>query len=69
MDRDLLEHARRRRVGATDAELIDAALAALLARDRAMEIDAAYVRAYADHPIDGPDEWGDLGSFNDAVAR
>ena len=52
-----------------DAELIDEALAALLARHRAAEIDAAYAVAYAAHPIDEPDEWGDLESFRAAVTR
>lgn len=69
VDRDLLDHARKTRVGATDAQLIDEALTALLARHRAAEIDAAYALAYAVHPIAEPDEWGDLESFRDAVAR
>jgi len=56
-------------VGTSDAELIDEALAALLARYRAAEIDAVYASAYAAHPIDEPDEWGDLESFRDAVER
>jgi hypothetical protein len=30
------------------------------------EIDAAYA-AYDTHPIDEPDEWGDLASFRDAA--
>jgi len=54
---------------ANDAELIDEALAALLARDRAAEIDASYAAAYADHPLDEPDEWGDLASFRQAAGR
>ena len=69
VDRDLLDHARRTRAGTTDAELIDEALEALLMRYRAAEIDAAYASAYAARPIDEPDEWGDLASFRDAVAR
>jgi len=69
VDGALLDHARRARSAATDAELIDEALAALLARDRAAEIDAAYSRAYAEHPLDEPDEWGDLASFRDAAGR
>jgi hypothetical protein len=28
--------------------------------------DAGYA-AYDDHPIDEPDEWGDLASFHDAA--
>ena len=69
VDKDLLDSARRARATANDAELIDEALAALLARDRAAEIDAAYATAYAEHPLDEPDEWGDLASFREAAGR
>jgi hypothetical protein len=69
VDQGLLDGARRARLNATDAELIDEALAALLANDRAAEIDAAYSAAYAAHPLDEPDEWGDLAAFREAVAR
>lgn len=69
VDKALLDHARRARAESSDAELIDEALAALLARDRAAEIDAAYAAAYAQHPLDEPDEWGDLASFREAAAR
>jgi hypothetical protein len=68
VDKDLLDSARRARATANDAELIDEALAALLAHDRAAEIDAAYAAAYAEHPLDEPDEWGDLASFREAAA-
>lgn len=64
---DLLAGARRVRSGITDAALIDAALAALLAQHRAAELDASY-SAYEDHPLDEPDEWGDLASFREAAA-
>ncbi len=67
VDQELLDQARRARPSSTDAELIDEALAALLARDRAAEIDAAYAAAYAAHPLDEPDEWGDLASFREAA--
>ena len=50
----------------SDAALLDEALAALLARHREGEIDAAY-QAYDVHPLDEPDEWGDLASFGDAA--
>jgi hypothetical protein len=66
VDADLLASARRVRAGATDAVLIDAALEALLARHRAAEVDASYA-AYDDHPLDEPDEWGDLASFRRAA--
>lgn len=69
VDRDLLDHARKARTGATDAEIIDDALSALLAQYRAAEIDQAYVAAYAAHPLDEPDEWGDLASFRQAASR
>jgi len=69
VDRTLLDSARRSRAHSTDAELIDEALAALLARDRAAEIDAAYAAAYVDHPLDEPDHWGDLASFRASAAR
>jgi hypothetical protein len=64
---ELLDGARRVRSGVTDAVLIDEALEALLARHRAAEVDASYA-AYDGHPIDEPDEWGDLESFRRAAA-
>lgn len=67
VDSGLLEHARRIRSDVTDAALIDEALAALLARHRGAEVDASYA-AYDAHPIDEPDEWGDLASFRRAAA-
>jgi len=68
VDADLLANARRSHDGMSDSELIDDALAALLARRRATEVDAAYAAAYAAHPIDEADEWGDLDSFRSAAA-
>lgn len=67
VDAALLNDARKVRSGSTDAALVDEALAALLARHRAVEVDASYA-AYDDHPLDEPDEWGDLASFRRAVA-
>ena len=66
VDSGLLNDARRIHGGASDAELIDDALTALLSRHRAAEIDDAYARAYAEHPLEEPDEWGDLASWLDA---
>jgi len=66
VDAELLEKARRARSGVADSALIDEALAALLARRRAAEIDAAYA-AYDVHPLDEKDEWGDLASFRAAA--
>ena len=67
VDATLLENARQARSGASDAVLIDEALAALLASHRAAEVDASYA-AYDEHPLDEPDEWGDLASFRRAAA-
>lgn len=67
VDEQLLSSARVLRAGLTDAALLDEALAALLARHRAVEIDVAYA-AYDEHPLDEPDEWGDLASFRSAAA-
>jgi hypothetical protein len=47
------------RAGVNDAELLDEALAALLAHHRTAEIDAGYA-VCDDRPLDEPDEWGDL---------
>lgn len=66
VDSELLERAREVHDASTDAGLLDDALRALLARHRAAEIDLAY-RAYDEHPLDEPDEWGDLASFREAA--
>ena len=68
VDADLLAEARRL-VGKKDAEVIDEALRDLVRSHRDAEIDAAYQRAYNDHPLDEPDEWGDLASWHEAVRR
>ena len=46
--------------------MLDQALAALLARHRAAQIDATYA-AYDRQPLDISDEWGDLASFRRAA--
>ena len=66
VDAELLESARRARSELADSALIDEALAALLARQRAAELDAAYA-AYDEQPLDERDEWGDLASFRSAA--
>jgi hypothetical protein len=66
VDAELLANARRARSGLADSALLDEALAALLARQRAAEIDAAYA-AYDAQPLDNEDEWGDLASFRAAA--
>jgi hypothetical protein len=67
VDAGLLNSARSLRSGITDAALIDEALEALLARHRSAEVDASYA-ASDKHPMDEPDEWGDLASFRRAAA-
>jgi post-segregation antitoxin (ccd killing protein) len=67
VDSELLASARRARSDLPDSALVDEALSALLARQRAAEIDAAYA-AYDKHPLDERDEWGDLASFRTAAA-
>lgn len=68
VDSELLDEARGRGIGSNDAELVDAALAALLARYRRAEVDRAYVAGYDNAPLAEPDEWGDLATFRDAAA-
>jgi len=67
VDSGLLQSARGLHDGLNDSSLIDQALAALLARRRAAEYDAAYA-AYEVHPLDEPDAWGDLASFHAAAS-
>ena len=67
VDDALLTRARNTLAGSTDSVLFDAALGALVERHRSAEIDAAYA-AYDSHPMDEPDDWGDLASFRDAAA-
>lgn len=67
VDEELLDSARRARKGKPDSALIDEAFEALLARDRAAEVDDSYA-AYDAHPLDEDDEWGDLASFREAAA-
>ena len=67
VDQRLLDSARRLFSGKTDAALIDAALEALLMRHRSAEVDASYA-AYDEHPIDEPDDWGNLDAFRRAAA-
>jgi hypothetical protein len=66
VDQQLLEEARRELKGKPDSVVIDDALAALLARHRSAQIDAAYA-AYDEHPLAEQDEWGDLASFREAA--
>ncbi len=67
VDQELLADARALRASSTDAALLDEALTAFLARHRASVTDASYA-AYDEHPLDEPDEWGDLAAFRKAAA-
>lgn len=67
VDEQLLSDARKVLQPSTDAALLDEALRALLDQYREAEIDAAYAAAYDRHPIDEPDEWGDLASWRAAA--
>ena len=67
VDQDLLRAARQVLAPANDASVLEAALRALLERHREAQIDASYA-AYDRHPLDEPDEWGDLASWRSAAA-
>lgn len=67
VDEHLLKNARRLYKGKPDSVLLDDAFGALLARHHSAEIDANYA-AYDEHPLDEPDDWGDLASFRQAAA-
>jgi hypothetical protein len=67
VNEELLASARRLRPGLTIAALMDEALEALLARHRSAVIDASYA-SYEEHPLDEPDEWGNLAEFRQATA-
>lgn len=67
VDESLLTNARNLRSDLSDAALLDAALAALVAKHRTAELDAGYA-AYDERPLGEPDEWGDLASFREAAA-
>lgn len=66
VDGQLLSEARRLAGDQPDSALIDAALHALVRAHRSAELDARYA-AYDAHPLDEPDEWGDLASFRTAA--
>lgn len=66
VDERLLAGARRALDGQPDAVVVDEALRSLLLRHRSAELDAEYV-AYDAHPLEEPDEWGDLASFRAAA--
>mgnify|MGYP003292169142 CR=1 FL=1 len=61
------DEARQVLAPANDASVLEAALRALLERHREAQIDASYA-VYDRHPLDEPDEWGDLASWRSAAA-
>ena len=65
VDSALLERARSVHGKHTDASLLEAALTAYLAQHWEAEIDAAYAKAYREHPIDEPDAWGNLAKWRE----
>ncbi|CAN5644284.1 hypothetical protein BH24ACT5_BH24ACT5_16680 [soil metagenome] len=67
VDGTLLATARQACGNETDATLIDAALAALLRAMRATKIDQRTRSGYDAHPLDAPDEYGDLESWLEAT--
>jgi hypothetical protein len=66
VDEALLAQARELRAGANDATILDESLKALIRVHRSAEVDAAYT-VYDEHPLNQPDEWGDLASFREAA--
>ncbi len=66
IDEALLVEARRVRRGVADSALLDEALRSLLASPRAAGVDSSY-GAYEEHPLDEPDDWGNLASFRSAA--
>lgn len=69
VDTDLLNEARSTQQTATDAQLIDLALAALLSQWHSTMVDETYAAAYTTTPLDVSDEWGDLESFRNAATQ
>ena len=67
VDEELLREVRGLCGDITNAALLDHALRALLARNRATRIDASY-DVYDEHPLHEADAWGDLASFREAAA-
>lgn len=66
VDADLLADARAL-ASTSDSSMLEQALAALIARHRRAETDAAYA-VYEEQPLDQPDAWGDLAAFRRAAA-
>jgi hypothetical protein len=69
VDEELLSRARQLQPGTSDASLVERALTALLAQHDRVATDTADARADEEHPVDEPDEWGDLASFGEAAGQ
>lgn len=69
VDSALLDDARRFHDGWTDSALVEAALKVLVKPHREAEIDAKIERGYREHPLDEPDEWGDLASWREGIKK
>ena len=62
----LLDKARSTEPDLNDAALLDRALSALCAQNRAAEVDRSY-RVFDELPLDTEDEWGNLAEFLEAA--
>jgi len=67
VDQELLDEARACVAGARDSTLVERALRALLASERAAQIDREIDEGYERIPYDTPDEWGSLADFHAGV--
>jgi predicted aconitase len=65
VDSNLLDAAQRGR-RLRSSELVEEALRALVNQHERIEVDASY-EAYDYHPLEEPDEWGDLESWHSAA--
>lgn len=66
MSDTLLDKARSTEPDLNDAALLDRALSALCAQNRAAEVDRSY-RVFDELPLDTEDEWGNLAEFLEAA--
>ena len=66
MSDTLLDQARSTEPDLNDAALLDRALSALCAQNRAAEVDRSY-RVFDEVPLDTEDEWGNLAEFLEAA--
>lgn len=67
VDDALLAEARRLLGNVPDAAVLDESMKHLVHHLGDEEIGRKYARAYAAHPCDEPDAWGDIVSWSDAA--